>query len=94
MATVQAQSMSAQMGGMASDMISFADKACEHCQAGKDMTMPCVTVCAAPSFALIAAQDAVPAGVSIGRLPFPKAELLFGIGLQPPHSPPRTTYIG
>lgn len=93
MAAVQAQGMAPQMAGMAAQM-STTGMACEHCQADRGMSMPCVTVCVAPSFALAATPDLVFTGVSTGRLLLPKTALLFGIGLKPPHSPPRTTYIG
>lgn len=78
------------MAGMAAHMSPATGVACEHCQADKGVSTPCVAVCVAPSFALSARS----AGVSTGRPPFPKTALLFGVGLQPPHSPPRTTYIG
>lgn len=94
LAAVQAQSMAAQMSRMAPDMISSAEKTCEHCQAGMDMTMPCATVCVAQSVALLAAQDPILLGTFTARLPIPGTELPLGVGQQPPHSPPRTTYIG
>lgn len=93
MAAVKAQGMTAQMAGMAAHMSAATGMACEHCQVDKGVSTPCVTVCVAPSFALSATQDVVSSGVAPGRHPFPKTALLFGVGLQPPHSPPRTTYI-
>jgi len=79
---------------MASAMEMSGTHVCDACEAGKAMSLPCLVICGAPSFAVLPDVSLSVVGFFGAHLPLGKITLLEGIAPPPTPFPPRTTYIG